>query len=104
MITLQPGGAYTPNMRFHFDYGVRQSVDIPLTMTREPGAVFGTAVFGADKFGQSEVTRDEKVTGRGSGRTIGLSVEHSAGGEPFRVAQISYQADVNGEDTGDVAA
>ena len=103
-ITLQPGGTYQPTMKFHFDYGRKTSTPRLLTMPDPGGALFGTDMFGAGIFGSSAATRDEKVYGSGSGRTVGFSVEHAAGGEPFWVSKIDYQVRVTGEDTGDTAS
>ena len=106
MITLQPGGSYQPLYRTHFDYGSRQSSANPLSMERDTAATWGpsgTGVFGVSEFGTTEATRDEKVYGRGSGRTISHAISNTGVNEPFRVAKISHQVEINGEDTGDVS-
>jgi hypothetical protein len=101
MVTLQPGGDYTPTMKFHFDYGARISASRSLTMTAPTGSLWGVGVWGAATFGSSSVTRDERVYGSGSGRTIGISIEHNTANEPFWVSKIDHEIDVAGGDAGD---
>jgi hypothetical protein len=100
-VTLQPGGSYKPQMRFHFDYGARTSRAKPLSMASASGGVFGSAVFGVDVFGAAAATREEKVYGSGSGYTVGFSVMHSGVNEPFWVSRIGYEISDTGESTGD---
>ena len=101
MVTLQPGGSYTPTMQFHFDYGARSSAIRSLTMSAPTGSSWGVGEWGDATFGSSSVTRDERVYGAGSGRTISLSIEHSTANEPFWVSRIDHEVDVAGGDAGD---
>ncbi len=104
MVTIAPGGTYTPIMKFHFDYGRRVSSNRFLTMPPTGGAQWSTAQWGQAAWAEGATTRNEKVYGSGSGRTIGFSVEHAAAGEPFFVSKIDYQVRISGEDTGDTAS
>jgi hypothetical protein len=101
MVTLQPGGAYTPTFRAYFDYGSRKTGDRSLDMSIMAGATFGSGVFGTSVFATETSTRDEKVYGTGSGRTIGFEITHSASDEPWRVSKIDHQVMIQGESTGD---
>ena len=102
MITLQPGGNYKPTMQFHFDYGQKVSNTKQLSMAAASGFVLGTDTLGVGGgvLGAALNTRDEKVYGTGSGRTIGFSVEHTGKNEPFWVGRIDHQVDIAGEDAG----
>lgn len=103
MVTLQPGGAYRPTMRFHFDYGARSSATRQLSMPSPAGGTWGSGVWGTALWGAGAQTRDEKVYGSGSGRTISFEVTHSGTNEPVLVGRIEHQVDMAGEDTGDVS-
>jgi len=102
-VTLQPGGAYTPTLKFHFDYGARTSANRSLTMKDPGGATWDTAVWDTDVWAQAEATRNEKVYGAGSGSTISMEFSHTGANQPFWVSKVDHQVDIRGEDTGSPA-
>lgn len=104
MLTLAPGGGYTPTMKFLFDYGRRTSSQRQLRMPVSTGSAFGTGVFGTATFGSASTTSDTKVYGAGSGRTIAFEISHSGKNQPFRIGKIDHQVMLMGEDTGDASA
>jgi hypothetical protein len=103
MITLAPGGSYNPTFKTHFDYGVRSSMNVSIDMSLPSEATWGTATWGTDLWGTGIGTRDEKIYGIGSGRTMGFEIKHEAADEPWRISKIDHQVMIDGEDTGDVA-
>ena len=104
MVTLQPGGNYRPTMKFIFDYGQNISTSRQLSMKAPGGSLLGVGLLGGFMLGTAEVTRNEKVYGAGSGRTIGFNISHTGADEPYRVGKIDYLVAGMGQDAGDAAA
>lgn len=104
MVTLAPGGDYTPKMQVIFDYGARVSQEHALKMQRPTGFLLGTSVLGgSDLLGGGPTIRDARVYAAGAGRTIGFKFSHTGGAEPFWVSRIDHQVSATGEARGDTA-
>jgi hypothetical protein len=102
MVTLAPGGAYTPTLKFVFDYGAKVSAGRSLTMARSPGGIVDEAIVGTSTVGARHVYSDELVYGSGEGRTIAFRFTHSTANQPFRVSKVDFEVAGGGEATGNV--
>lgn len=103
MVTLQPGGAYQPSMRFLFDYGANTSAVRSLSMPAASGMIWGVGQWGTGQWGAARITRDAKVYGGGGGRTIAFEISHNSANEPFYVGKIDHEIMIEGESTGAAA-
>jgi hypothetical protein len=101
IVTIGPGGNYTPSFKVHFDYGARTSTGKDITMLPTGGFTLGTDVLGTGVLGAGVTTRDEKVYAQGHGRTIGFEISHAGDDQEWVVSKIDHQVMVIGEDTGD---
>lgn len=104
MVSIRPGGSYTPQFQVIFDYGARVSSTKSINMQSLGGAKWDSATWGGSVWSEGSHTRDDKIYAAGHGRTIGFRIFHPGDNEPWRVSKLDHQIMPLGEDTGDVAS
>lgn len=82
-----------------FNYGERlgPTRSLPVSLTT---SVWDSAEWDVDAWSDEFATLRRKVYGTGSGETIGFKFAHSAGNEPFWLANFSYQVRAQGDSPG----
>lgn len=98
-IGLQPGGEYTPGLRFIFDYG-RKSSELRYLEMGDANPQWDEVRWDETSWGNDTTTSRDKVYGTGQGDTIALEFSHAVAGEPFRVTTVMTQIKGAGETQG----
>lgn len=98
-IGMQPGGDYTPSMRFIFDYGRGNSGVRPLDMG-DANPHWDAVRWNEASWGNDTVTSRAKVFGTGRGDTIAFEFSHAVASEPYRVTMLAAQIRGAGETQG----
>lgn len=102
VLWVGPRASYSPTLTVTFDFGRRTSPAQPIDMTGD-ASVLGTMILGQDPMGTAEGLIPVRLYSLGAGETISHQIQHSGGGEPFRVGKIVQDVDVTGEGNKDAA-